>query len=107
MCPPKGRRGKALPAAPGSGRYHKVCFDRLQRYQVIKQADTLLLMTRLPDRFTGKEKKSAWEDSEPKCLHDSTLSFASHALFAAQNGYGGAASLFALDGPGLPHGRLP
>ena len=26
--------------------YHQVCFDRLQRYQVIKQADTLLAMTR-------------------------------------------------------------
>ena len=71
--------------------YHKVCFDRLQRYQVIKQADTLLLMTRLPDRFTGEEKKNAWEDFEPKCLHDSTLSFASHALFAAQNRYDDAA----------------
>lgn len=71
--------------------YHKVCFDRLQRYQVIKQADTLLLMTRLPDRFTGEEKKNAWEDFEPKCLHDSTLSFASHALFAAQNGFDEAA----------------
>ena len=32
--------------------YHQVCFDRLQRYQVIKQADTLLAMTRLPDAFT-------------------------------------------------------
>ena len=27
-----------------------------------------------------------WKDFEPICLHDSTLSFASHALFAAQNG---------------------
>ena len=74
--------------------YHKVCFDRLQRYQVIKQADTLLLMTRLPDRFTREEKKNAWADFEPKCLHDSTLSFASHALFAAQNGYDDAASRY-------------
>ena len=71
--------------------YHHVCFDRLQRYQVIKQADTLLLMTRLPDRFTQEEKKNAWEDFAPKCLHDSTLSFASHALFAAQNGFDEAA----------------
>lgn len=66
--------------------YHHVCFDRLQRYQVIKQADTLLLMTRLPDLFTTEEKLAAWEDFEPICLHDSTLSFASHALFALQNG---------------------
>ncbi len=66
--------------------YHHVCFDRLQRYQVIKQADVLLLMTRLPHLFTKEEKRLAWEDFEPICLHDSTLSFASHALFALQNG---------------------
>lgn len=71
--------------------YHKVCFDRLQRYQVIKQADTLLVMTRLPDCFTEEERLAAWQDFEPKCLHDSTLSFASHALFAAQNGLTDAA----------------
>lgn len=65
--------------------YHSVCFDRLQRYKVIKQADVLLLMTRMPQLFTEEEKKAAWEDFEPICLHDSTLSFASHALFAAQN----------------------
>lgn len=41
--------------------YHQVCFDRLQRYQVIKQADTLLAMTRLPDAFTPQEKQAAWQ----------------------------------------------
>lgn len=66
--------------------YHHVCFDRLQRYKVIKQADMLLLMTRLPQLFTAEEKRTAWKDFEPICLHDSTLSFASHALFALQNG---------------------
>ena len=66
--------------------YHQICFDRLQRYKVIKQADVLLLMTRLPQLFTPEEKRAAWEDFEPICLHDSTLSFASHALFALQNG---------------------
>lgn len=71
--------------------YHKVCFDRLQRYQVIKQADTLLVMTRLPGLFTAEERLTAWRDFEPKCLHDSTLSFASHCLFAAQNGMADAA----------------
>ena len=66
--------------------YHQVCFDRLQRYKVVKQADVLLLMTRMPERFSTAERLAAWEDFEPLCLHDSTLSFASHALFAAQNG---------------------
>ena len=67
--------------------YHYVCFDRLQRYRVIKQADVLLLMSRMPHLFTNKQKKEAWVDFEPICLHDSTLSFASHALFALQNGF--------------------
>ena len=67
--------------------YHHVCFDRLQRYRVIKQADVLLLMSRMPHLFTAKQKQEAWEDFEPICLHDSTLSFASHALFALQNGF--------------------
>ena len=66
--------------------YHHVCFDRLQRYKVIKQADVLLLMTRMPHFFTAEERQAAWADFEPICLHDSTLSFASHALFALQNG---------------------
>ena len=74
--------------------YHHVCFDRLQRYQVIKQADTLLLMSRLPNKFTPEERLDAWEDFEPCCLHDSTLSFASHALFAAQNGLQEAAEKY-------------
>lgn len=74
--------------------YHQVCFDRLQRYQVIKQADTLLLITRLPEQFTEEEKLAAWEDFEPLCIHDSTLSFASHALFAAQNGLAEAAEAY-------------
>ena len=41
-------------------------------------------MSRLPKKFTPEERLNAWEDFEPCCLHDSTLSFASHALFAAQ-----------------------
>ena len=71
--------------------YRTVCFDRLQRYRVIKQADVILLMTRLPEVFTAAEKLAAWQDFEPVCLHDSTLSFATHALFAAQNGLTDAA----------------
>ena len=66
--------------------YHDVCFDRLQRYKLVKQADVLLLMTRLPELFSDEEKLAAWNDFEPICLHDSTLSFASHALFALENG---------------------
>lgn len=51
-------------------------------------------MTRLPGEFSSEEKKAAWQDFEPLCLHDSTLSFASHALFAAQNGIMDAAETY-------------
>ena len=79
-----------------SAAYSRVCFDALQRLRVIKQADVLLLMTRLPELFTDGEKQAAWEDFEPLCIHDSTLSFATHALFAAQNGlYEDASRYFA------------
>ena len=74
--------------------YSRVCFDALQRLRVIKQADVLLLMTRLPAWFSAAEKLAAWEDFEPRCLHDSTLSFATHALFAAQNGLDEAAERY-------------
>ena len=74
--------------------YSRVCFDALQRLRVIKQADVLLLMTRLPGLFSREDKLAAWEDFEPLCLHDSTLSFATHALFAAQNGLDEAAERY-------------
>ena len=51
-------------------------------------------MTRLPAWFSAAEKLAAWEDFEPLCLHDSTLSFATHALFAAQNGLDEAAERY-------------
>lgn len=74
-----------------SAAYSRVCFDALQRLKVIKQADVLLLMSRFPERFTQSEKLAAWADFEPLCIHDSTLSFATHALFAAQCGLTDAA----------------
>lgn len=66
--------------------YHKISFDRLQRYMVLKQADVILLMVLLPESFTEEEKRAAWDIYEPITLHDSTLSFGTHALFAARLG---------------------
>lgn len=66
--------------------YHNICFDYLQRLRVVKQADVLLLMLLLPDSFSAEEKKAAWDFYEPITLHDSSLSFGSHAQFAANIG---------------------
>ncbi len=71
--------------------YHRISFDRLQRYRVLKQADVVLLMLLLPELFTAEEKKVAWDCYEPITVHDSTLSFGTHALFAARLGLTGKA----------------
>lgn len=66
--------------------YHKIGFDRLQRYQVLKQPAVLMYMALRPDKFTREEIEAAWNYYEPKTLHDSTLSFGIHALLAARLG---------------------
>lgn len=64
--------------------YRKISFDRLQRYQVLKQPAVLMYMALHPNEFTQEELEAAWEYYEPKTLHDSSLSFGIHALLAAR-----------------------
>lgn len=66
--------------------YRRISYDRLQRYRALKQPDVLMMMILYPDRFTGSQKKAAWDFYEPLTLHDSTLSFGSHAQMAANIG---------------------
>ena len=66
--------------------YHSICFDRLQRYQILKQPDVILLSTMLPSVFTKEQKQAAWDWYEPMTAHDSTLSWGMHALCAFQLG---------------------
>ena len=64
--------------------YHKISFDRLQRYQVLKQPAVLMYMALCPEKFSKEELEAAWNYYEPRTLHDSTLSFGIHALLAAR-----------------------
>ena len=64
--------------------YHRINYDRLQRYQVLKQPDVLMYMALCPDEFKEEQKLAAWNYYEPKTLHDSTLSFGIHAMLAAR-----------------------
>lgn len=66
--------------------YKKICFDRLQRYMVLKQPDVLLLMFMLPDSFSFDEKLAAWNFYEPITTHDSSLSYGIHSAMAAKLG---------------------
>ena len=74
--------------------YKAVCFDRMQRYRVIKQADLVLLMCLFPDDFSEEEKRVVLLTYEPLTLHDSTLSWGIHALLCARLGLWEKASLY-------------
>ncbi len=63
--------------------YKTICFDRLQRYRVIKQADVILMMCLLRNEFDELEMQAAWKEYEPITLHDSSLSYGTHAQIAA------------------------
>jgi len=62
--------------------YKRYCFDRMQRYRVLKQADLVLLMTMFPQDFTPQQKRNVFDYYEPITLHDSTLSYGTHAQLA-------------------------
>ena len=66
--------------------YRTICFDRMQRYRALKQADLVQLMVLFPDRFSEAEKQAVWEKYEPMTVHDSSLSFGVHAHLAFQLG---------------------
>lgn len=66
--------------------YKSVCFDRMQRYRALKQADLVLLMTLFPADFTLAQKMAVFEAYEPITVHDSTLSYGTHAQLALRLG---------------------
>ena len=66
--------------------YKQVCFDRMQRYRVLKQADLVQLMVMFPNDFTQAQKANVFDAYEPLTLHDSTLSYGIHALLAFRLG---------------------
>ncbi len=57
------------------------------RYQLIKQADVILLLFLLGDQFSLAEKKANFDYYEPKTTHDSSLSPAIYSIIAAELGY--------------------
>ena len=57
------------------------------RYQVIKQADVILLMLQLGDQFGRDLKIRNYDYYEPKTTHDSSLSPAIYSILASEIGY--------------------
>jgi len=61
--------------------------DRIQRSQVVKQADVVALLGLLPDEFPAGAAASNFRHYEPRCSHGSSLSKAMHGLVAARLGF--------------------
>jgi alpha,alpha-trehalose phosphorylase len=57
------------------------------RYQVIKQADVMLLMLQLGDQFSEDLKIRNYDYYETKTTHDSSLSPAIYSIIASEIGY--------------------
>jgi trehalose/maltose hydrolase-like predicted phosphorylase len=60
--------------------------DRIQRTQIIKQPDVVMLVYLLWDRLPPQVRKANFEYYESRCGHGSSLSPAIHALVAARLG---------------------
>ena len=60
--------------------------ERIRRSQIIKQADVVLLIFLLWDRFTPEVRAANFDFYEPRCAQGSSLSPAIHALVAARLG---------------------
>jgi trehalose/maltose hydrolase-like predicted phosphorylase len=60
--------------------------ERIQRSQVIKQADVVALEALLPEEFPGPIAEVNFNFYEPRCTHRSSLSAGMHALVAARLG---------------------
>lgn len=58
----------------------------LNNYQVTKQADVVMLLNLLENRFDDEVIKKNFEFYESKTLHDSSLSLSMHCLLAAKLG---------------------
>ncbi|MBN1385014.1 MAG: glycoside hydrolase family 65 protein [Elusimicrobia bacterium] len=64
-----------------------ITWDTLLRHRVVKQADVILMMYLHNNMFTREQKENAWKYYEKLTLHDSSLSYNTHAIMAAELGY--------------------
>lgn len=62
-------------------------WQRRGEVQVIKQADIVLAMYLLEDKFTREQIKCGYEFYEPRTLHVSSLSYNTHSIVAAIIGH--------------------
>lgn len=70
----------------------------IYRFQVLKQADVVLALFLMGDRFTAEEKRADFEYYDPITTGDSTLSAVVQSIIAAEVGYADMALKYFLTG---------
>ncbi|MFD0673816.1 glycoside hydrolase family 65 protein [Cohnella sp. GCM10027633] len=66
--------------------YHNWSYDRIYRYDMIKQPDVLMFMFLYNQQFSHDSKLANYEYYESRCIHESSLSPSIHSIFAAELG---------------------
>lgn len=66
--------------------YSNWSYDRLYRYDMIKQPDVLMFMFLYSGQFSREAKLANYEYYEPRCIHESSLSPSIHSILASEIG---------------------
>ncbi|WP_020429159.1 glycoside hydrolase family 65 protein, partial [Paenibacillus riograndensis] len=66
--------------------YSNWSYDRLYRYDMIKQPDVLMFMFLYNGEFSREAKRANYEYYEPRCIHESSLSPSIHSILACEIG---------------------
>lgn len=66
--------------------YSNWSYDRLYRYDMIKQPDVLMFMFLYSGQFPKEAKLANYEYYEPRCIHESSLSPSIHSILASEIG---------------------
>ena len=66
--------------------YHHWSYDRIFRYDMIKQPEVLLFQFFFSQEYSLETKRKNYEYYEPRCVHESSLSPAIHSIMAAEIG---------------------
>lgn len=66
--------------------YSHWSYDRLYRYDMIKQPDVLMFLLLYNQEFPYEVKQANYEYYEPRCIHESSLSPSIHSILAAELG---------------------
>jgi maltose phosphorylase len=66
--------------------YHHWSYDRIFRYDMIKQPEVLLFLFFFSQEYSLETKRVNYEYYEPRCVHESSLSPAIHSIMASEIG---------------------